>query len=364
VQTTHHVNGAGSVLEPLLVAPAISVAVNPRAGVVALDSTSLSLLVTVHSSVKGAAKGTVKLNLPPEWKSKPEIAEFELGRDGEEKNISFNVLTKDVAAKPYHVTAVATYEGKTFAEGFTTIRYMGIRPYPMYRPAEYRATGVDVKVAPGLKVAYVMGTGDDVPASLEDIGIHVTQLTPQDISMGNIGEYDAVILGIRAYASRPELRTFNSCLLEYVKNGGVVIAQYQTQEYDHNYGPYPLSISGEPEKVVEEDNKVTILAPSDPAFTWPNKIGPSDFDGWVEERGHGFLRTWDPKYIALTETHDKDQEPQKGGLVYAKYGKGYYAYLSYAFFRQMPDGVPGSFRIMANLLSLGKNPGLKHTATE
>jgi len=116
--------------------------------------------------------------------------------------------------------------------------------------------------------------------------------------------------------------------------------------------------------VVEEDNKVTILAPSDPAFTWPNKIGPSDFDGWVEERGHGFLRTWDPKYIALTETHDKDQEPQKGGLVYAKYGKGYYAYLSYAFFRQMPDGVPGSFRIMANLLSLGKNPGLKHTATE
>jgi hypothetical protein len=110
--------------------------------------------------------------------------------------------------------------------------------------------------------------------------------------------------------------------------------------------------------VIEEDNKVQILVPNDPVLNWPNKITTADFDHWVEERGHGFMRSWDPHYVALTEMHDTDQDPQKGGLLYARYGKGAYVYLSYAFFRQMPDGVPGSFRIMANLLSMAKNPGL------
>jgi hypothetical protein len=137
-----------------------------------------------------------------------------------------------------------------------------------------------------------------------------------------------------------------------------VIVQYQTQEYDHNYGPYPLTLSGDPEKVVEEDSKVSILVPNDPVLNWPNKITTADFDQWVEERGHGFMHEWDSHYIALTEMHDTEQDPQKGGLLYARYGKGAYVYLSFAFFRQMPDGVPGSFRIMANLLSMAKNPGL------
>jgi len=203
-----------------------------------------------------------------------------------------------------------------------------------------------------------MGTGDDVAASLEYLGIHPVILSPEDIARGDLSQYDAIVLGIRAYAARPELKTFNNRLLDYVKNGGTVIVQYQTQEYDHNYGPYPLTLSGDPEKVVEEDNKVTILTPNDPVLNWPNKITAADFDNWVEERGHGFMRQWDSHYIPLTEMHDKDQDPQKGGLLYARYGKGAYVYMSYAFFRQMPDGVPGSFRIMANLLSMAKNPAL------
>jgi hypothetical protein len=203
-----------------------------------------------------------------------------------------------------------------------------------------------------------MGTGDDVAMSLEDIGIHPTFLSPQDIATGDLSQYDAIVLGIRAYAARPELKTFNNRLLDYTKNGGTVIVQYQTQEYDRGYAPYLLTLSGDPEKVVEEDCKVQLLAAQDPVFNWPNKITTADFDNWVEERGHGFMREWDSKYIALTEMHDVDQDPQKGGLLYARYGKGSYVYLSYAFFRQMPDGVPGSFRIMANLISMGKNPGL------
>jgi hypothetical protein len=144
-----------------------------------------------------------------------------------------------------------------------------------------------------------------------------------------------------------------------VQQGGVVISQYQSNEYDHNFGPYPITLGGEGERVVEEDCKVTILDDKDPVLSWPNKITTADFDGWVEERGHGFLQSWDAKYTAPTEMHDTQMDPQKGGLIYARYGKGVYVYMAYAFFRQMPDGVPGSFRIMANLLSVGKNKSLK-----
>ncbi len=355
VQTIHRYVGPGPLPEPLLVAPAISVTVAPHAGIVPLMNKSLHLQVTVHSSVKGPAKGTVHLQLPKGWTSKPESAEFAVASDGDEASISFNVMPEAVKPQPYTITAVADYNGQQYKQGFVTTGYPGIRPYPSYREASYRTTGVDVKIAPGLKVAYVNGTGDEVASSLQDLGINVTFLSPQDITSGDLSVYDTIILGIRAYAARPELKTANNRLLDYVHKGGTMIVQYQTQEYDHDYGPYPLSISGDPEKVVEETSKV-ILAADDPVLSWPNNITTADFDGWVEERGHGFARTWDARYASPTEMHDTDQDPQRGGLLYAGYGSGTYVYLSFAFFREMPDGVPGSFRIMANLVSIGKNP--------
>jgi hypothetical protein len=358
VQTVHRMNGDGPVLEPLLVAPAISLTVSPVAGIVPVMSNTFDLHVQLHSNVKGPAKGQVHLDLPEGWISKPAAADFATTREGEDLNLTFTVTPRSVQQKPYTITAVAEYGGEKYTQGFETVGYPGLRPYPFYRPASYRATGVDVKTAPGLKVGYIMGTGDDVAVSLEDIGIHPTLLSPQDIAIGDLSQYDAIILGIRAYAARPELKTFNSRLLDYTRKGGTLIVQYQTQEYDHNYGPWPLTLSGDPEKVVEEDGKVQILDPKDPVFSWPNRITAADFNNWVEERGHGFMSKWDPKYVALTEMHDADQNPQKGGLLYAPYGKGHYVYLAYAFFREMPDGVPGSFRIMANLISMGKNSDL------
>ena len=138
-----------------------------------------------------------------------------------------------------------------------------------------------------------------------------------------------------------------------------MIVQYQSAEFDHDYGPYPLSVQGDQaHTVVEEDAKVSLLKPGDPLLSWPNRITGADFDGWVEERGHGFPRSFAKEYTAPTEVHDTDQDPQGGGLLYARYGKGTYIYLAYAFFREMPEGVPGSFRIMANLLSAGKNTSL------
>ena len=358
VQTIHRYNGPGPVPEPLLVAPAISVTVAPHAGVVPVTNTSLHLQVTVHSSVRGPAKGTLRLDLPKGWHSKPESAPFAVASDGDEESIAFDVMPEAVKTQPYTITAVAEYNGQQFKQGFVTTGYPGIRPYPSYREASYRTTGVDLKIAPGLKVAYINGTGDEVASSLQDLGINVTFLSPQDIATGDLSSYDAIVLGIRTYAARPELKTFNNRLLEYVKNGGNVIVQYQTGEYDHNFGPYPLSIVDN-ERVVEENGEAQIILPDDPLLSWPNKITNADFSGWVEERGHGFVSTWDSRYIAPTEMHDVDQAPQKGGLLYTTYGKGTYTYLAYAFFREMPDGVPGSFRIMANLLSIGKNPQLK-----
>jgi hypothetical protein len=167
------------------------------------------------------------------------------------------------------------------------------------------------------------------------------------------------VLGIRTYSARPELARPNARLLNYAKAGGVVIVQYQSTEFNGGFTPYPFTLGGNGERVVEEDNKATILLPNDPVLNFPNHIKESDFDGWIEERGHGFPESWGPQFVALTEMHDEGQDPQKGGLLYAHYGKGAYVYLAYAFFRQMPEGVPGSFRIMANLLSLSKNPQFK-----
>jgi LmbE family N-acetylglucosaminyl deacetylase len=361
VQTVHRYVGPGPVLEPLLVAPAVSVTVTPYAGIVPLTNSSFRLQVTVRSSVKGPAKGNLRLELPTGWRSEPATAPFSTASDGDEELLSFEVTPASVKPQPYTITAIADYNGQQFRQGFENTGYVGIRPYPYYREAAYRTSGVDVKIAPGLKVGYVTGTGDDVARSLQDLGINVTFLSPQEIASGNLSSYDAIILGIRAYAARPELKTSNNRLLDYVKNGGNVIVQYQSPEYDHNFGPYPLVLGGA-ERVVEEDGEAQITAPTDPLLNWPNKITMADFSNWVEERGHGFLESWDTHYIAPTEMHDQNQAPQKGGLVYTTYGKGTYTYLAYAFFRQMPDGVPGSFRIMANLLSIGKNTAVHSAA--
>ena len=255
-----------------------------------------------------------------------------------------------------NLTADAVYNGHEYKQGYRAVGYPGLRPVFLYRPATYHTTGVNVKVAPGLNVGYIMGAGDDVPESLQNLGIKVHFLTAQDLASGDLSRYDVILLGVRTYAVREDLRTYNSRILDYVKNGGVVVVQYNTPEFDHDYGPYPYSMTRNPEEVTNEVSKMEILKPDNPVFTWPNKITTSDFNGWVEERGSKFMKTWDPHYESLLETHDAGQAPQKGGLLYARYGKGIYVYNAYAFYRELPAGVPGAYRIFANLVSLPKNP--------
>ena len=215
--------------------------------------------------------------------------------------------------------------------------------------------GVEVKVAPNLTVGYVMGVGDEVPKSLEQIGVKVVTLGENDLAKGDLDQFDAVVIGIRATAVRDDLKAYSKRLLDYAERGGNLIYQYQTQEFDAApYGPYPYKLTARAEEVSEEDAKVTILDPANPVFNWPNKITAVDFDGWVEERGSKWMTTWDDRYKPMLECHDREQPPQRGGLMYAPYGKGTFVYAAYAFYRQLPAGVQGGYRLFANIISLKK----------
>ncbi len=364
VQTLKRVTGLGAVMNPLVVGPPVSVAVSPGRGVVPFGAESFELMVTVGSNVKGAAEGDLRLSLPQGWRAEPESARYQTARDGEEDRIAFRVFPAGVEDRAYDIRAVATYDGREYSEGLRQAGYPGLRPYNLYRPALYETRGVDVKVAKDLSVAYITGTGDSVPEYLTNLGIQVTFLSDQDLASGDLSRFDVILLGVRTYAARPALKTHNGRLLDYVKNGGVVVVQYNTPEYDENFGPYPYEMGRNPEEVTDERSPVEILKPENPALTWPNRIGADDFAGWIEQRGSKFMRSWDAHYEALVETHDPGQDPQSGGFLYAHYGRGIYVYCAYAFYRQLPEGVPGAYRLIANLLSLPRNPELVSQGAE
>lgn len=362
VQTPERISGLGTVLEPLVTGPAISVSVSSPRGILPLTAHSFPVAATIHSNVKGPANGTVRLELPPGWTSSPASVDFSTMKDGDDRLVVFDVTPAHVREQPYDLTVMAEYDGHRYREGYQTVGYRGLRPYNLYRASTYHVTGVDVKVAPELKVGYIMGSGDEVPRSLENLGIHVAFVTASDLATGDLSKYDVILLGVRTYAVRDDLAANNTRLMDYVKNGGVVIVQYNTPEFDKDYGPYPYTMTNDPEEVTDEASKVQILEPDNPVFQWPNKIEAKDFEGWVSERGSKFMSKWDPRYRPLLETHDPGQDPQKGGLLYARYGKGIYIYNAYAFYRQLPEGVPGAFRIFANLISLAKNPQVSRSA--
>jgi LmbE family N-acetylglucosaminyl deacetylase len=357
VMVRTRMDGIGIEANPLLVGPPISVEVSPAAGAVPLSEKSFAFSCTLRSNVKGAANGVLRLSLPEGWTSTPAECPYSMQHDGETQTVTFQVAPHDIRPKGYTIKAVAEYAGKKYEEGYRMVGYPGVRSYPYFRPATYKGVGVDVTTAPGLHVAFIPGTGDEVPGALQSLDIPVRVLSPSDLTNVNFDDFDAVIIGVRAYSARPELRAANARLVDYVKRGGVLIAQYNVQDFE--FGPYSLSLGSNPAKVVDEGSEVKFLEPANPVFNWPNKLSPSDFAGWEEERGHGFMEKWDPHYQALVETHDPEQKPQRGGLLVARYGKGFYIYDAFALYRQLPAGVPGAYRILANLVSLGKNPNWK-----
>jgi hypothetical protein len=252
---------------------------------------------------------------------------------------------------------VARARGKEFSEGYQVIEHRDLETRYLYHAARAEVRGIDVKVAPGLRVGYVMGVGDQVPEGIAQLGAEVELLDAGALADGDLSRFDAIVTGTRAYAVREDLRTYSRRLLAYAEAGGNLIVLYNTQELvPDQHAPFPGELTRRAEEVSEEDSPVTILEPDHPLLSRPNDISLEDFEGWVEQRGSKWWSAWDPAYTALLETHDTGQEPQRGGWLHARYGKGHYSYFAYAMHRQLPYGVEGAFRLMANALSLGKQP--------
>ena len=355
VQTLAHVSGVGGVYEPLVVTPTIGVSVNPEARILPLDGSPLPVSVTVHAL--RAADGTVQLKLPEGWHSDPVQRDFQLKSAGDTGALTFSVFPSgDVQTRAYAIEAVAQSDGKGYTSGWRNVAYPGLRSTYQYMAAELRTRKVDVKVAPGLRVAYVMGTGDLVPEAIRELGIEPHVLPASDLAAADLSQWNVLVIGIRAYSASSELAATEPRIEDFIERGGNVIVQYQSGTFP---APLPIELGRAAERVVDERAAVKLLDPSNPLLNWPNKISAADFDGWLEERGHGFPDHWDAGYAPLTETADPGQDPQKGGLLVLHRGKGTYLYVAYALYRQLPELVPGAYRILANLLSTGKESSSK-----
>jgi LmbE family N-acetylglucosaminyl deacetylase len=336
----------------LKVVPEWSVRVSPDVAIIPIGgSRQKEFTVSVENQSTGPVSGEVRLAVPTSWRVTPASQPVQFTRQGERTSLQFRV-TAPATAGDFTIQAVGQIGNREFRTGYTTVAYPHIETHYIYAPAQSKVSVFDVKTSV-TSLGYVEGVGDTVPDSLRQLGINVTMLSPQDLATGDLSKFPAIVLGIRAYQARDDLRAYNKRLLDYVSNGGNLIVQYNRSEDVGNlqFGPYPFTINNN-DRVTREDAPVRVLQPSHPLLNVPNRITSADFDGWVQERGTYFLRTFDPQYVPLLESADPGEEPLKGGLVVAKYGKGSYIYTGYVFFRQLPAGGKGAYRLFANLVSI------------
>jgi len=349
----------GYEMRELRILPAVALTVSPGNAIIPLAAATkkINVQVDVVNNVEGHNSGSVALRLPAGWKSEPVSHSFTFASAGERMVRRFDVTVPVLENRTYEINAIASAGGRDYTEGYDLIDHRDLETRYLYRPAVTTVRGVDVNVAPGLNVGYVMGVGDQVPAGIAQLGYTVTALAEGDLAEGDLKRFDAIVTGTRAYAVRDDLRTYNQRLLDYAKNGGNLVILYNTQEFvPDRFAPFPAKLPAGAEEVSEEDSPVEILAAGHQVFNWPNQITKADFDGWVEQRGSKFFTEWDAAYTPMIASWDKGQTPQKGGWVSARYGSGTYTYFAYAFHRQLPYGVPGAYRLLANVLALGKSP--------
>jgi len=332
--------------------PALSVRVSPDIAVIPLTGNhKKEFTVTVENQNTSAAETEVRLVIPAGWSVEPTSRTLKFTRQAELATAQFTV-TAPATAGNFKVQAIAKTGNQEFKTGYTPIAYPHIETRYVYSTAESKAEIFDVK-ALVTSVGYVEGAGDKIPEALQQLGVKVTKLSTDDLANGDLSRFPAIVLGVRAYGVREDLVAYNKRILDYVSNGGTLIVQYnRAGETQRNpFGPYPFTINDNG-RVTREEAPVKILNPTLQLFNVPNRISSSDFDGWVQERGNYFLSAWDPRYTPILESADPNEQPQQGGMVMAKVGKGTYVYTGYGFFRQLPDGVPGAYRLFANLISI------------
>ena len=343
----------GERYRPFEIRPGVTVQIEDKVKIFTMnDSQELRVKLKSHTS---NAKGTLRLEAPVEWRVTPESFPFVLTSKYEETMVTFKV-TPPKNSDEAILTAVAEINGEKLNRDIVEISHPHIKRQVYFPKSQVKAIKMDIKHT-GAKLGYIMGSGDEVSDSLLNLGYEVTLLDDDMLERTDLDQFDAIIAGIRAYNTRERLKNTYPRFLQYVKDGGTFIVQYNVSRglQTENIGPYPLTIGRD--RVSEETAPVAFLNPQHPLLNFPNKITQKDFDGWVQERGLYFATEWDERYEPILTSSDTNESDKKGGLLYARYGKGVFIYTGYSWFRQLPAGVPGAYRLFANLISSGDADG-------
>jgi LmbE family N-acetylglucosaminyl deacetylase len=344
----------------LHVVPAVTARVSPEIVIVPAGSARAAardVRVSVTSNSAEATTATVTLSLPHGWTAEPSSQEVKFSRADEAVTARF-MLRPASSAKvgKYEVKALVDSSGRVFDRGFQVIEYPHTPRRHIFQPSATVVQVVDVSVPEDLKVGYVMGVGDQVPPAIEQIGARIEMLGGDVLAWGDLSRFDAIVTGVRAYERRADLRAYNHRLLQYAEQGGTVIVQYNKFEFNQaQYGPFPAKVSST--RVTDENSPVVILDPKHPAFSFPNRITDNAWKGWAQERGLYFLGERDPRYtdlLELVEPFEFNAGPKRGALVEARVGRGRWIYVGLGLWRQVPAGTEGAYRLLANLISLGR----------
>ncbi len=359
----------------LNVVPAFSVRVTPPLVVIpasasggAAKPVQREVFVSVTNGAKGADEATVTIELPAGWKATPASVPIHFMHEDESLSARFQITAPaQVKTGGYTLRAVVTSSStgsERFSSGYQEIEYPHIQRQQVIKPAETTLKVIDVKIAPGISVGYIVGVGDQVPPAIQQLGAKLAFIDQDELAWGDLSKYDVIVTGVRAYERRTDLRAYNHRLLDYVERGGTVVVQYNKMEFNQaEYGPFPAKVSGN--RVCDETVPVKVLVAGHPAFNFPNRIGAATWAGWVQERGLYFLGEKDKKYVDLVSMVDSfpDNPGEKlGSFVEGRLGKGRWIYLGLGLWRQLPAGTDGAYQLLANLISLGKAPADKAPA--
>ena len=341
---------AGELPRPLVITPPAFV--NVLDSVIVFPTNQPKPVSVRVTAATGPVKGELKLATPQGWEVSPASIPVDLKAANSEMVATFSVKPPNQNSEGT-LRAIVSIDGRDYSLERVRISYPHIGVQMLMPPAEAKLVRADIRKK-GEHIGYIPGAGDDVPESLRQIGYSVKMLSEPEITAKNLTQFSAVVLGIRAYNTQDRISNWLPELFAYVKNGGLAIAQYNTLAdlKTNQLGPYPLEISRD--RVTDENAQVRVLAPNHPLMKVPNKITPKDFDGWVQERGLYFPNKWDPAWTPILSCNDPKEKPLDGGLLVVKSGKGFFIYTSYSWFRQLPAGVPGAYRLFANMLSLEK----------
>ena len=310
------------------------------------DGTPRTLRVTVRAQKNNLA-GTLELEVPTGWSVKPASMPVTLAREGLDSVVEFTVVPGREGGV---ARAVFNSGGRDWSMAAQRIDYPHIPVQTLFPPAEIKLVRADVGMQ-AQRIGYLAGSGDQIAEALRQLGASVTSLSDDDVASGDLSRFDAIVTGVRAYNTRPRLRALQPRLLDWVAKGGALVVQYvTTSDGPVDYlGPLPFKVSRD--RTTVEEAPVRFLKPASRLLNAPNKLGPADFEGWTQERGLYFANPYDPNYDAVLGSNDPGEPSRDGGLLYAKHGSGEFIYCGYALFRQVPAGVPGAWRLLANLVS-------------